>query len=76
MILQALLAKRTESNLETDTCPLLYNKKAVDEVWRPLIYCILQDRNILNPLLTAIIKIFENNEIKMKLDHTLTQPKS
>jgi hypothetical protein len=37
---------------------------------------ILQDRNILNPVLTAIIKIYENNEIKMKLGHTLTQPKS
>ena len=49
-------------------------EKAFDEVRRPLLFSILQERYIPNPLLTAIIKIYENIEIKIKLDVTLTQP--
>jgi hypothetical protein len=46
----------------------------LDEVTEKLLFGIVQDRNIPDQLLTAVIKIYENNEINMKLDATLTQP--
>jgi hypothetical protein len=49
-------------------------EKSLDEVRRELLFSILQDRNIPKPLLTAVIKIYDTNEIKMKLDDKLTQP--
>ena len=45
---------------------------AFDEVRRPLLFSILQERNILNLLLTAVIKIYEDNKMKIKLDDTRT----
>jgi hypothetical protein len=42
--------------------------KAFDELWRSLLFSILEDKNNPNPLVTAGVKIFENNEIKLKLD--------
>jgi hypothetical protein len=38
------------------------------------IWHIVQERNIPNQLLTAIIKTYDNNETNMKLDATLTEP--
>ena len=43
----------------TDTFPFLDYAKASDEVRRPQLFSILHDRNNRNPLLTAIIKIYE-----------------
>jgi hypothetical protein len=34
----------------------------------------VQQRNIPYPLLTTVIKVSENNELKAKLDATATQP--
>jgi hypothetical protein len=46
-----------------------------DEVRRPLLFSILQERNILNSLLTAVIKIStKKKKRKMKLGDTLTRP--
>ena len=49
-------------------------EKAFDEVKRQKLFRILQVRNTPNTFLTAIIKICENKEIKLKLDATLTRP--
>lgn len=45
-----------------------------DRVRKPLLYSILQGRNIPNLLLTVVIKIYDPKEIKIKLYATLTQP--
>jgi len=42
-------------------------------VRKPLLFSILQERNIPNLLHTGIIKIYENKEIKTSLNATLTQ---
>jgi hypothetical protein len=65
-----VLLKRREYNLETYF--LLDYEKAFNKV-RPLLLSISQARKNSNPLLTAITNIYENN-IKIKLDTTLTQP--
>jgi len=44
-----------------------------DRVRKPLLYDILQERNIPNLLPTGIIKIYENKEVKINLYATLTQ---
>jgi hypothetical protein len=54
----------------------LYYERAFDDLWRQLLFSILQDTNIANPLLTAIIKMYVNSEINIKLDPALTQPKN
>ena len=62
------MEKRREYNSDISFCSY---EKAVDEVRRPLLFSILQERNILNLLLTAVIKIYED-KIKIKLDDILT----
>ena len=68
-----LLEKRKECNLETHFLFLGY-EKAFGEVRRPVLLSIVQQRNIPNSLLTTVIKVNENNELKAKLNATVTQP--
>jgi len=48
-------------------------ENAFDGVRSLWLFRILHERNILNPLLTAIINIYDNNEIKIKVDATLIE---
>ena len=70
--LKLLLEKRREFNLETHFLFLDY-EKAFDEVRRPLLFNILQNKDIPNPLFAAIKRMYENNKIKVKLNTKLTQ---
>jgi hypothetical protein len=65
--LKLLLEKRREFNLETHFLFLDY-EKASDQVNRLKLFNILQKRNILHPLFTEIFKIYEHNEIRIKLN--------
>ena len=49
-------------------------ENAFDEVRSLWLFRMLHEINIPNPLLTAIIKLYDNNEIKIKVDVTLAQP--
>ena len=60
-------------NLETPFLFLDY-ENAFDEVRRTLLFSILKEINIHNQLVTTIIKIYDNNEIRIKVDTTLTPP--
>jgi hypothetical protein len=40
----------------------------------PLLLSIVQWRSIPNSLLTTVMKVNENNELKAKIDATVTQP--
>jgi Reverse transcriptase (RNA-dependent DNA polymerase). len=72
LTLKILLEKRREYNSERHFLFVVY-EEAFDEVRRLLLFSILQERYILNLLHTAVIKIHEDNRIKIKLDDTLTQ---
>jgi len=39
-----------------------------------MLFCVLQTRNVPNPLLTAIVQECENKQMKVNLGATLTQP--
>jgi hypothetical protein len=43
-------------------------EKALDEVKMQLLFGILKERNIINSLFTAIMKVYENNGIKIRID--------
>jgi hypothetical protein len=66
------MRKRREFNLETHFLFLDY-EKAFDQVNRPTLFNILHKKNIADPLLSALDKIYEHNEIKIKLDNKMTQ---
>jgi hypothetical protein len=70
--LKLLLEKRREFNLETHFLFLDY-QKAFDQVSRLKLFNILQNRNITDPLFTAILKIYEHNEIRIKLNSKLSK---
>lgn len=71
--LKLLIERRREFNLETHLLFLDY-EKAFDEVRRPLLFNILKNKHVPNPLFAAITRIYENNDIKVKLDSKLTKP--
>jgi hypothetical protein len=48
-------------------------EKAFDQVNRLKLFNILQKRNVPDPLFTAIFKIYEHNEIRIKLNSKLTK---
>jgi hypothetical protein len=52
----------------------LYYENVFDEVRRRLLFSILRNRNNPKPSLENIIKIYDNREIKIKLDAISTQP--
>jgi hypothetical protein len=60
-----LLEKRREFNLETHYLFLDY-EKSFDQVNRLKLFNILQKRNMPDPLFTAILIIYEHNEIRIK----------
>jgi hypothetical protein len=64
--------KRREFNLETHFLFLEY-EMAFDQVNRLKSFNILQKRNIPDPLFTAILKIYEHNEIRIKLNSKLSK---
>jgi len=68
-----VLLERKKENITPETICFYFTTWLLDEVRRPLLFSILQDRNI-QPFLTAVTKVYENKEIKIKLDATLTQP--
>jgi hypothetical protein len=63
-----LIQKRREFNLETHFVFLDY-EKVFDQVNRLKLFNILHlRRNIPDPLFTAIFKIYEHNDIRIKLN--------
>jgi hypothetical protein len=50
-------------------------EKAFDMVKRPLLFKILQEKNIPNLLLQNTMKIYKNGEIKVKLNSKVTDTK-
>jgi hypothetical protein len=52
--------------------PFFDYKKAFDQVSRPTLFNILHKRNMPDPLLQALIKIYEHNEIR-RLENRMTQ---
>jgi hypothetical protein len=49
-------------------------ENAFDEVRSLWLFRILHKINIPNTLLTAVIKLYDNSKIKIKVDVTLAQP--
>jgi hypothetical protein len=70
--LNLLFEKKREFNLETHFL-FLDCEKAFDQANRLKLFNILQKRNIPDPLFTAIFKIYEHNEIRIKFNSKLSK---
>jgi hypothetical protein len=62
-----------EKRREIYTLPILAYVKASDQVNRYTLFNILHKRNIPEPLLSALVKIYKYNEIKTRLDNKMSQ---
>jgi hypothetical protein len=70
--LKLILERRSEFNLETHLLFLDY-EKTFDQVNRPTLFNTLHKRNIPDPVLSKLTKIYEHNEIKIMINNKTTQ---
>jgi len=70
--LKLIPERRREFYFETHLL-FLDHEKAFNQVNRPTLFNILHKRNIPNPLLSALTKIYEHNEIKIMINNKMTQ---
>jgi hypothetical protein len=67
-----MLKETRKFNLGTHF-PLLDYEKAFDQMNRPTLFNILHKINIPDTLLSALVKICERNELKIRLGNKVTQ---
>ena len=71
--LKLLIEKRRECNLETHLLFIDY-EKAFDNIQRHILFNILKVRHIPGTLLKAIVDIYTQNKILIKLNNKLSKP--
>jgi hypothetical protein len=69
--LKLMLGKRREFDVQTYVLFLVYCK-AFDQINRCTLFNVLHQRNIPDPLLSTLVKIYEHNEIKIRLGNKMT----